>query len=183
MAGKVEKPQTPQEEFANSITHGIGILLSIVAIPLLITFSVVNGTTIAIFSCSIFGISFLFLYTSSTLYHAIQAPAIKPRLRIFDHISIYLLIAGTYTPFLLIAMGGFMGWIYFGVIWSLTLLGAIFKIFYTHRFAKLSLILYLSMGWLAIFFIQPLVRSLTVTELSLIAGGGIAYTIGTIFYA
>ena len=183
MAGKVERPQTLQEEFANSITHGIGILLSIVAIPLLITFSVLNGTAIAIFSCGVFGASILFLYTSSTIYHAIQDPAIKPLLRVFDHISIYFLIAGTYTPFLLIAMGGLTGWIYFGIIWGLTLLGAIFKIFYTHRFAKLSLILYLSMGWLAIFFIQPLVRSLTVAELGLIAGGGIAYTIGTIFYS
>lgn len=182
MAGTAERPQTLQEEFANSITHGIGILFSVVAISLLITFSVLNGTAIHVVSCSIFGASILLLYTFSTLYHAIQSPVVKPLLRIFDHISIYFLIAGTYTPFLLIALGGLTGWIYFGVIWGLTLLGVIFKVFYTHRFSKLSLILYLSMGWLAIFLIPPLVRSLSVTELSLIAGGGIAYTLGTIFY-
>jgi hemolysin III len=182
MSGKVERPQTLQEEFANSITHGIGILFSVVAISLLITFSVLSGTAIHIVSCSIFGASILLLYTFSTLYHAIQSPAIKPLLRIFDHISIYFLIAGTYTPFLLIAIGGVMGWIYFGIIWGLTIIGAIFKIFYTHRFARLSLILYLSMGWLALFFTQSLVRNLEVTVLSLLAAGGIAYTLGIIFY-
>jgi hemolysin III len=178
----MERPQTLQEEFANAITHGIGILFSVVAIALLVTFSVLNGTAIHVVSCSIFGGSILLLYTFSTLYHAIPSPAIKPLLRVFDHISIYFLIAGTYTPFLLIALGGWLGWVYFGVIWSLTLLGVIFKVFYTHRFSKLSLILYLSMGWLAIFLIRPLINALSLTELMLIAGGGIAYTLGTIFY-
>src|SRR5690554_783257 len=182
MAGKVTRKQTLQEEVANSLTHGVGILFSVVAISLLVTFSVLNGTAIHVVSCSIFGASILLLYTFSTLYHAIQSPAVKPLLRTFDHISIYFLIAGTYTPFLLIAVGGLTGWIYFAIIWTLTLVGLIFKVFYTHRFSKLSLILYLSMGWLAIFLIQPLVKTLSLTELMLIAGGGIAYTLGTIFY-
>lgn len=182
MAGIVERKQTLEEEFANSITHGIGIIFSVVAISLLITFSVLNGTAIHVFSSSLFGGSILILYTFSTLYHAIQSTTIKPLLRTFDHISIYFLIAGTYTPFLLIALGGMLGWIYFGVIWGLTLVGVVYKIFYTHRFAKLSLILYLGMGWLAIFFIQPLIKSLEVVELSLIASGGISYTLGVIFY-
>lgn len=182
MAGIVERKQTFREEFANSITHGIGVLFSIVAISLLITFSVLNGTAIHVFSCSIFGASILLLYTFSTLYHAIQSPVVKPLLRTLDHISIYFLIAGTYTPFLLIALGGLLGWIYFGVIWGLTLIGVVFKIFYTHRFAKLSLILYVSMGWLALFFIQPLVSRLGVTELSLMGAGGIVYTLGILFY-
>lgn len=178
----MERPQSLREEFANAITHGLGILFSVVAISLLVTFSVLNGTAIHIVSCSIFGASILLLYTFSTLYHAIPSPAIKPLLRIYDHISIYFLIAGTYTPFLLIALGGSLGWIYFGIIWGLTLFGVIFKVFYTHRFAKLSLILYLTMGWLAVFLIKPLVKTLSLTELLLIAGGGVAYTLGTIFY-
>jgi hemolysin III len=178
----MERPQTIREEFANAITHGVGILFSVVAIALLVTFSVLNGTAIHVVSCSIFGASILLLYTFSTLYHAIPSRDIKPLLRIFDHISIYFLIAGTYTPFLLIALGGWRGWIFFGVIWGLTLLGVLFKVFYTHRFSKLSLVLYLSMGWLAVFLIPPLVKSLSLTELMLIAGGGVAYTVGTIFY-
>jgi hemolysin III len=182
MAGNVERAQTLQEEFANSITHGIGILFSVVAISLLVTFSVLNGTAIHVVSCSIFGASILLLYTFSTLYHAIQSPSVKPLLRIFDHISIYFLIAGTYTPFLLIAVGGLQGWIYFGIVWILTLSGLIFKIFFTHRFIRLSLILYLSMGWLAIFLIKPLINNLGITELSLIVAGGIVYTLGTVFY-
>ncbi|MEX2513071.1 MAG: hemolysin III family protein [Cyclobacteriaceae bacterium] len=182
MPGKVERKQSLQEEFANSITHLVGILFSVVAISLLVTFSVLNGTAIHIFSCSIYGGSILLLYTFSTLYHAIQSESIKPLLRTFDHVSIYFLIAGTYTPFLLIGLGGIMGWIYFGVIWGLTILGVVFKIFFTHRFAKLSLILYIGMGWLAIFFIQPLISHLSVTVISLIASGGLAYTLGIIFY-
>ncbi len=178
----MERKQALEEEFANSITHLIGLLFSIVAISLLITFSVLNGTVIHIISCSLFGGSILLLYTFSTLYHAIDSPRIKPLLRTFDHVSIYFLIAGTYTPFLLIGIGGMMGWIYFGVIWLLALSGIIFKVFYTHRFRRLSLVLYLSMGWLAVFFIQPLIRNLDISELSLIAAGGIAYTVGVVFY-
>lgn len=178
----MERKQALEEEFANSITHLVGVLFSIVAISLLITFSVLNGTAIHIVSCSLFGGSILLLYTFSTLYHAIESPRIKPLLRTFDHISIYFLIAGTYTPFLLIGIGGMKGWIYFGVIWALALAGIIFKIFYTHRFRRLSLVLYLIMGWLAVFFIQPLVRNLDASVLSLIATGGIAYTLGVIFY-
>lgn len=182
MPGKVERKQTLREEFANSITHLIGILFSVVAISLLVTFSVLNGTAIHVFSCSIFGGSILLLYTFSTLYHAIQSDTIKPLLRTFDHSSIYFLIAGTYTPFLLIGVGGSIGWIYFGVIWGLVFLGVAFKVFFTHRFKVLSLVLYLGMGWLAVFLIEPLVEKLSVAALSLIAAGGISYTLGIIFY-
>ncbi|MBS9524524.1 hemolysin III family protein [Litoribacter ruber] len=178
----MERKQSLQEEFANSITHGLGILFSIVAISLLITFSVLNGSAVHVFACSMFGASILLLYTFSTLYHSVQSPRVKPLLRTFDHISIYFLIAGTYTPFLLISLGGVAGWVYFGVIWGLTVLGVVYKAFFTHRFEKLSLILYLSMGWLVIFFIKPLVSNLSLTELSLVAAGGMAYTSGVIFY-
>lgn len=179
---KVERKQSLQEEFANSITHGFGILFSIVAIALLVTFSVLEGETIHVVSCSIFGASILLLYTFSTLYHAIQEKEVKSYLRTFDHIGIYFLIAGTYTPFLLIGVGSFWGWVFFGIIWTMTLFGTIFKIFYTHRFPKFSLILYLTMGWMAVFLIKPLLENLSTPTLALIAAGGLAYTLGTIFY-
>ncbi|PSL07943.1 PAQR family membrane homeostasis protein TrhA [Cecembia rubra] len=178
----MERKQSLHEEFANSISHGFGILFSIVAISILVTFSMINGTAIHIVSCSIFGASILILYTFSTLYHAFQEEKIKSWLRTFDHIGIYLLIAGTYTPFLLLAVRGLWGWVFFGIIWGLTLFGVIFKIFYTHRFKKASLLLYLGMGWLAIFLIKPLLENLSITVLTLIAAGGLCYTMGTFFY-
>ncbi|GHB50598.1 PAQR family membrane homeostasis protein TrhA [Mongoliitalea lutea] len=179
----VSRKQSLEEEFANSITHGFGILFSIVAIALLVTFSILKDSTIHVVSCSIFGASILLLYTFSTLYHAVQEEKVKSWLRTFDHIGIYFLIAGTYTPFLLIAVGGTKGWIYFGVIWGLTLIGTIYKIFYTHRFKRLSLVLYLGMGWMGVFLVKPLMETLDITILTMIAAGGIAYTLGTIFYA
>ncbi len=178
----MERKQTLQEEFANSVSHGIGILFSIVAISLLITFSVLNGTSIHIVSSAIFGGSILLLYTFSTLYHATQQGKIKTWLRTLDHIGIYFLIAGTYTPFLLLSVRGFWGWTFFGIIWGLTLAGVVFKIFYTHRFKKASLLLYLSMGWMALFLVKPLITNLSVAVLSLIVAGGLCYTFGTIFY-
>lgn len=182
MPGPDEIKQNLREEFANSMTHLFGILFSIVAIALLVVFSVLNGTLIHVVSCSIFGATILLMYTFSTLYHAFPEGPVKSLLRTFDHISIYFLIAGTYTPFLLIGLKGNSGWIYVGIVWGLTLIGLVFKIFYTHRFSKLSLILYLSMGWLAVFFIRPLVAQLQPETIVLIAAGGLAYTIGVIFY-
>lgn len=178
----MERKQTHQEEFANSVSHGIGVLFSVVGITLLVTFSVLNGTAIHIVSCSIFGTSILLLYTVSMLYHAVQDSTVKAWLRTLDHIGIYILIAGTYTPFLLLSVQGFLGWLFFGIIWGLTAFGIVFKIFYTNRFKKASLILYLSMGWLAIFIIRPLLENLSNPILFLIAAGGISYTLGTIFY-
>lgn len=178
----MERQQSLQEEFANSITHGFGILFSIIAIALLVTFSVLNGTAIHIVSCSLFGGSILLLYTFSTLYHATPHGPIKTWLRTFDHIGIYILIAGSYTPFLLLAVRGTLGWVFFGIIWGLTVFGIVFKIFYTHRFRKASLILYLGMGWMAVFLIKPLLSTLAPPTLFLIAAGGLSYTLGTIFY-
>ncbi|CAN5208510.1 hemolysin III family protein [soil metagenome] len=178
----MERKQSLQEEFANSITHGVGILFSIVAISLLVTFSVLEGSILHVVSCSVFGGSILLLYTFSTLYHAFQDEKIKSWLRTFDHIGIYFLIAGTYTPFLLVGIPGTLGWVFFGIIWALTLFGIIFKIFYTHRFKKASLVLYLSMGWLAIFIVKPLLENLSLATLSLIVAGGLSYTLGTVFY-
>ncbi|MDO6436541.1 hemolysin III family protein [Cyclobacterium sp. 1_MG-2023] len=183
MAGKVERKQTLKEEFANTLTHLIGILFSIVAISLLVVFSVLNGTALDVVSCCIFGATMLLLYTSSTLYHAIQSTELKPLLRSIDHISIYFLISGTYTPFLLLGLGGTLGWVYFGIVWTITVFGLVFKIFFIGRFEKLSLILYLCMGWMALLLIKPLVANLSTEIIYLIAAGGLAYTLGTIFYA
>ena len=183
MAGQVDRKQTIKEEFANTLTHLIGILLSIVAISLLVVFSVLKGTALHVVSCCIFGGTMLLLYTSSTLYHAIQSKELKPLLRSIDHISIYFLISGTYTPLLLLGLGGTLGWVYFGIVWTITLLGLVFKIFFIGRFEKLSLILYLGMGWLALLLIKPLVVNLSTEIICLIAAGGVAYTIGTVFYA
>ena len=179
---KLKRPQTLEEELANSLTHGFGILFSVVAISLLITFSVLEGSVLHIVSSSFFGGAFLLMYTFSTLYHAIQHQKTKSILRIFDHISIYFLIAGTYTPFLILGIGGSRGWLMFGIVWGIAILGTVFKIFFTHRFPKLSLFLYLGMGWIAIFIAQPLYEQLSTTVLSLLIGGGVSYTMGTIFY-
>ncbi len=182
MISTPKRPQTLEEEVANSLTHGIGILFSVVAISLLVTFSVLNGTALHVVSSSILGASFLLMYTFSTLYHAFRNAKVKAILRTFDHISIYILIAGTYTPFLLLGVQGALGWVFFGLVWFLALLGIIFKVFFLQRFPKASLIFYLSMGWLAIFIVKPLIESLDVTVLSLLLSGGISYTLGTLFY-
>ncbi len=178
----MERKQRLQEEFANSITHGFGILFSIVAISLLVTFSVLEGSPIAIFSCSIFGGSILLLYTFSTLYHAFQEERVKGWLRTFDHVSIYFLIAGTYTPFLLIGIKGTLGWVMFGIIWTLAALGLIFKLYFINRFKRASLLLYLGMGWMAILLIKPLLETQSTTTLYWIGAGGLSYTLGTLFY-
>ncbi|EMS33797.1 channel protein, hemolysin III family [Mariniradius saccharolyticus AK6] len=178
----MERKQSLEEEFANSISHGFGILFSIIAISLLVTLSVINGNTLDIVSCSIFGGSILLLYTFSTLYHATQEPRIKAWLRTFDHIGIYFLIAGTYTPFLMMAVKGTLGWIFFGIVWGLALFGIVFKIFYTNRFKRASLILYLGMGWMGILLVKPMLENLSTQALTLVAAGGISYTLGTIFY-
>lgn len=182
MTKTIHRPQTLKEEIANSLTHGVGILFSVVAIALLVTFSVLNGSAMHVVTSSIFGGSFLLLYTFSTLYHAFQHEQVKRLLRTFDHISIYILIAGTYTPFLLLGIQGALGWVFFGLIWLLAVLGIVFKVSFQYRFPKASLIFYLAMGWLAVFIVKPLINSLDVTVLFLLLGGGLSYTLGTIFY-
>lgn len=182
MTKTIRRPQTLKEEIANSLTHGVGILFSVVAIALLVTVSVLNGSAMHVVSSSIFGASFLLLYTFSTLYHAFQHEQVKRLLRTFDHISIYILIAGTYTPFLLLGVQGALGWVFFGLVWLLAVLGIVFKVSFQHRFPKASLIFYLGMGWLAVFIVKPLMNSLDATVLSLLLAGGASYTVGTIFY-
>lgn len=176
-------PYRFKEELFNSITHGAGILLSIAALVLMIVFSSIYGSTRHVVSCTIFGVTLILLYTASTLYHSFRKPEIKKVFRIFDHSCIYLLIAGTYTPFLLITLRGILGWTMFGVIWFMAIAGVVFKIFFVHRLKIVSVIAYVFMGWMIIFAIKPLVNTLPSDGIFWLVAGGLAYTLGVIFYA
>lgn len=169
-----------KEEFYNSLTHGIGALLAIPATILLVQKALENGTKIDLISYIIFGISMFCLYAASTIYHA--WPTHKSLLKKLDHSSIYVMIAGTYTPVALIAIGDKLGWIIFSVEWVLALFGILFKMYFVHKFEKLSLIVYLGMGWLAIIFYNQMVEYITMSGFLLLLTGGISYTIGTYFY-
>ncbi|NUM82266.1 hemolysin III family protein [bacterium] len=171
------------EEIANSLTHGLGVLLSIAGLIVLVIYATINGTAIHVVSASIFGSTLILLYTASTLYHSFQSPRAKRVMRILDHSGIYLLIAGTYTPFTLISLNGAWGWSLFGVVWGLALAGVIFKIFFTGRFSAVSTIIYLGMGWIAIVAIKPMLELIPTGGLLWILAGGLAYSFGVIFYA
>lgn len=182
----VQSDQTAQyslrEELFNSITHGAGVLLSIVALVLLIIYSNIYGNTSHIVGCTIFGITLILLYSASTLYHSFQRPRLKKIFKILDHSCIYLLIAGTYTPFLMVTLRGVLGWTMFAVIWILAVSGVIFKVFFVHRFKIISTIAYVLMGWIVIFAIKPLLDSLQSGGVIWLVAGGLAYTLGVIFY-
>lgn len=173
---------TKIEEIANSITHGIGALLSIAALTILVIYSAAQGTLLHIISFSIFGGTMLLLYVSSTLLHSFPVGKAKDIFEIMDHSSIYLFIAGTCTPFLFIVIKGWLGWTLFGVIWGLALLGVVFKIFYCKRFLYLSTVLYIVMGWLIVFAWKPLITNLPMDGMVLLITGGVLYTLGSIFY-
>ena len=171
------------EEIFNSITHGVGALISIAALVLLIVFSSIYGSASHIISCTIFGFTLVLLYTASTLYHSFQKPTLKHVFKILDHSCIYLLIAGTYTPFLLVTIRGALGWCMFALVWSLTVIGVLFKVFFVHRFKIISTIAYILMGWIIIFAIKPLFQALPEGGIFWLICGGLAYTLGTIFYS
>lgn len=171
------------EEIANSITHGLGAALGVTALILLVVFSSLNGTASHIVSSAIYGSSLFILYLASTLYHAIPYPRAKKILQKVDHSSIFLLIAGTYTPFTLISLRGPWGWSIFGIVWSLAIFGIIFELFAKKSYKKISLALYLGMGWLIIFAIKPIIANVETGGLLLLLAGGITYSLGVIFYA
>lgn len=178
-----KRPYTIEEEIWSSIIHGIGIAFSIAGLAVLVTLSSINDNLWAIVSTSIFGISMIVLYSASTLYHAIPNLEIKKYLKKFDHISIYYLIAGTYTPFLLVSMRGTTGWIVFGIIWGLALIGTILKLFSQSSGTKAwSIGLYLLMGWLIIFVSKELFPKLPPIGLTFLILGGMFYTLGIFFY-
>ncbi|MEK4425305.1 PAQR family membrane homeostasis protein TrhA [Solibacillus sp. FSL K6-1523] len=171
-----------KEELWNAITHGFGFILSIPACVLLIIYAVQNGTTMHVVSYSIFGATLIILFLMSTLLHS--APQKYKRFfSILDHSSIYLLIAGTYTPFLLIAIGGTLGIVLLCIIWGLAIFGVVFKCLFIHRFERVSLLLYLVMGWLIIFAVKPIYAYLQWDGFLMLLAGGLFFTFGAIFYA
>lgn len=171
-----------REEIAHSITHGIGTVLALAGLVILVAHVTTFGSARHIVSCSIFGATLIVLYSASTLYHGIQHPTAKKVLRIIDHSSIYLLIAGTYTPFTLVNLGGAWGWSLFGVIWGLALLGIVIQFSTLRKFSSIRLILYITMGWAALVAIKPLAASVPLSAFTLIVAGGVTYTVGIIFY-
>ena len=170
------------EEIANSVTHGIGAMLSVAGLTLLVTYAAIQGDVWRVVSFSIYGGSMILLFLMSTLYHSFQNEKVKQVFKLLDHCAIYLLIAGTYTPFLLVTLRGTTGWILFAIIWLLAFTGIIFKLTFRHRFKKLSLLTYVAMGWLALFVGQELARSLSAGGMAWLISGGLAYTLGVLFY-
>lgn len=178
----MESRYTPGEEIANSVIHGLGIVASIVGLAILVGFAANGGDAREIVAGSIFGATLILAYTASTLYHGVPVARARPILRKLDHVSIFLLIAGTYTPFTLLALDGAVGWTLFSVIWGLAVFGIIFEFTSLRRHTKLAVALYLLMGWAGIVAIKPLAASLDRGGLILLLLGGAAYTVGVVFY-
>jgi hemolysin III len=174
---------TPGEEIANSITHGVGVALAIAGLAILTAFAVLLGDPWHITSCSVFGGTLIFLYMASTLYHGVQQPRAKSIFRLLDHSAIFILIAGTYTPFMLVSLRGPWGWSLFGVIWGLAILGVIFQTTLLQKHRALSIIIYLGMSWVVIIAIKPMLANVAPGGLILLGAGGLAYTAGSGFYA
>jgi len=174
---------SPIEEKINIITHAGGFVLSLAAMLLLLMRASLYGTAWHVVSAGIFGASLLGLYAASTFYHSARKPALRKKLRVLDHASIYILIAGTYTPFTLLSLQGSTGWIIFGVSWGLATIGIVLKLFFTGRFDILSTLMYVFMGWVIVFAIKPLINSLSSEGLYWLVAGGLAYTIGAIVYS
>jgi hemolysin III len=173
---------TVREETANVATHAAGLVASIVGVVVLVYLGVARGEILHVASAGLYGATLVALYAASTLYHAFREPGVKRVLRVLDHCAIYLLIAGTYTPFVLVGLGGGWGWALFCVIWAMAAAGIVFKVFATGRFAVASTAAYVAMGWLGVVAIGPLVRSLPGAALAWLLAGGVAYTAGTFFY-
>ena len=172
-----------KEETLNILSHGLGFLLSIVALPFLILKSLNFIGFWKPLSFIIYGLSMIILYAASTFYHAAKNPKRRRRLNIFDHAAIYVLIAGSYSPFCLVALDSSLGWYMFVFVWLFALAGVILKLFFTGKFDKLSTALYLLMGWQVVIFIKPLMASLTSEGLQFLFAGGIFYSVGAILYS
>lgn len=173
---------TLREEIASSITHGIGIVLAIAGLAVLVAFAARHGDAWHVVSCSIFGATLILCFTTSTLYHSVQVERIKRLLRTLDHSAIFLLIAGTYTPFLLVNLRGPWGWSLFAVVWTLTLLGIVLRLFLKGRLHGLVVSIYVAMGWIVVVAAQPMIERVGTGGLVLLAAGGLAYTAGVVFY-
>jgi hemolysin III len=174
--------ETPAEERLSSITHGIGAVLSVVAMASLLTLAALRGGPRHVITVGIYGASLLVLYLTSTLYHACRDGRTKHRLKVIDHIAIYCVISGTYTPFLLVSLGGPWGWSLFGILWGLTVVGAVLKLFFVDRFDFASTMIYLAMGWIGVVAAKPFFEHLPGGAIAWMVAGGLAYTGGVVFY-
>ena len=174
---------SPLEERINILSHAIGLLLSIIAVVLLVTRASSNGNAWHIVSAAIFGASLITLYAASTTYHSATRAELRARLRIIDHATIYILIAGTYTPFTLITLNGTVGWVIFAFSWGMAISGIILKLFFTGRFNLVSTLMYVFMGWIIIFAVKPLIANLSTEGLFWLVAGGLSYTVGAIIYS
>src|SRR5690625_2288817 len=170
------------EEIANVFTHGLGALASLGGGAVVITLAAMMGDPWQLISAIVFCLSLLLLYAASTIYHAVRDELIKARLKVVDHCAIFILIAGTYTPFTLVGLRGGWGWTLFSIVWGLAVAGIIFKLFCTGRLKVLSTLMYIGMGWLVLIAIKPMLRELPLMALVWLLIGGLAYTVGTIFY-
>jgi hemolysin III len=173
---------TRKEEIVNAITHGIGVLLSIAALVFLIIYAAKQGSAWDVVSATIYGVSMLLLYASSTLVHSFPEGKVKDLFEIFDHSAIYIFIAGTYTPIMLLVIKGVLGWTLLGIVWGVAVVGVVFKAFFVKRFLYMSTILYIAMGWLIVIAWKPLTAALPIGGVQLLVAGGLLYTFGAIFY-
>jgi hemolysin III len=179
----VERKQTLGEEIASSVTHGVGVILSLIALPTLIIVALARHDVWQVVGGAIFGTTLLLLYGASTLYHALPSPRAKRVFRVLDHAAIYLLIAGTYTPFALGVLRGGWGWSLLGAVWTLAAIGIVVKATWGFRAARLSTAVYLAMGWLIVVAMQPLVARIGIAGVAWLLAGGLAYSAGVVFFA
>ncbi|CAA9491978.1 MAG: FIG01964566: Predicted membrane protein, hemolysin III homolog [uncultured Rubrobacteraceae bacterium] len=175
-------PVVVREEIANSVTHGIGLVASIVGFVVLVSLAAERGETWHVVSAAVYGTTLVSLYAASTLYHALKGTGARDVLRLLDHCAIYLLIAGTYTPITLVSLRGNWGWALFGAVWALAVAGILFKAFATGRFGYLSTVAYVLMGWICIIALKPILLLLSPGAIALLLAGGLSYTAGTLFY-
>ena len=171
------------EELANGITHGIGLALSVVGFVALVALAIIRGNAWHIVGCTTFGVTLVLLYAASTMYHTFHAPRWKRILKVFDHTAIFLLIAGTYTPFTLVNLRGFWGWILFALVWGLCVFGIVWKLFHAERFPIVTTLLYIAMGWIVLIAVKPLLAAVPLSGIAWLLAGGLFYMVGVLFYA
>lgn len=176
------KAYSTGEEIASSVIHGVGALLAVAGLVAMLVVSITSGSTLSIISISIYGSSMILLYTASTMYHAIQNKKAKYIFKAIDHSSIYLLIAGTYTPFTLVVLGGLWGWVMLIVVWAIALAGILLEVLGRQRSRTVSLLIYLGMSWLVVIVIKPLLAGLAWPGLLWLVAGGLLYSAGVVFY-
>lgn len=170
------------EEIANSVTHGLGAALAVAGLAVLVTLAAARGSAAHVVGCAVFGATLVLMFTASTLYHAIPHRNAKRVLQVLDHSAIYLVIAGTYTPFMLVSLRGTIGWILLAVVWSIAVAGIAFSSTLGRKAHVFSVVLYVVMGWIGVVVFKPLVASLGLGGMAFVVGGGVVYTIGVAFY-